>query len=640
MQSCSIIDQQADSIEFAAGPTLTKTIHDLHKILDPHETPRKTALAQALHGLCLDGWVMPAVNLLPYYPNGSPNDGREQTPPSDILSAFIPQYLRGKCEPSNEACPQESSQTSKDNGDRYPGVPNIKAPPRPANLLEKQNPLCYIGDFPVTLAEDWTDKNGTIWGVLRVNLASQEYQKPRSDRFCPHCGAMGTLGKHSEKTITLVYITVRHKPYRVIVTVPVWRCTKCRSIRREPIPFRFGNTRLTQQVFDDFKAEFTDLHHKGSMHEIALRYHISDQRVAQLLDYINYHSKDAFAIALPIERRRSNITQITECNFLPPDFPINVMLIDEVALRRRDFITIVINPLTRQLLFYAPGRGADAIYKLNEWSNGQIAPDAKVATDMSAVFMATLRKFIPSATFVNDRFHHMRNARRHLNWEIKTVVSLLKAQGRVDDAAFLSDHETIGVLFTPDLGKLNPELKERYDKAIALHERLQLIRDCYIELYMGFESKTIEEARAHMLQHLLICDQLQEIRIAASPSKIKQQTALSDYLIENGLKPKPAPDPGASAPLSIRNAKYNKTGKNKQSGNYCPAARLGNTTLEHLDELLNYVQDRLTTGPIEGFNNLLKVLKRASFGVKRLDRFMCRLKLIYESNFDLGELAA
>ena len=105
MQYCSIIDQQADSIEFAAGPTLTKTIHDLHKILDPHETPRKTALAQALHGLCLDGWVMPAVNLLPYYPNGSPNDGREQTPPSDILSAFIPQYLRGKCEPSNEACP-------------------------------------------------------------------------------------------------------------------------------------------------------------------------------------------------------------------------------------------------------------------------------------------------------------------------------------------------------------------------------------------------------------------------------------------------------------------------------------------------------------------------------------------------------
>ena len=216
----------------------------------------------------------------------------------------------------------------------------------------------------------------------------------------------------------------------------------------------------------------------------------------------------------------------------------------------------------------------------------------------------------------------------------------MKAQGRVDDAAFLSDSQTKRALFTPDLGKLSPELKERYYKAIALHERLQLIRDCYIELYMGFESDTIEEARTHMLQHLLICDQLQEIRIAAAPSKIKQQTALSNYLIEIGLKPKPEADPRASAPLSIRDAKYNKTGTNKKSANYCPAARLGNTTLEHLDELLNYVRDHITTGPIEGFNNLLKVLKRASFGVKRLDRFMCRLQLIYESNFDRCALVA
>ena len=97
MQYCSIIGNHADSIEFAAGPTLTKKIHDLHMILAPHKIPSKTALAQALHGLCLDGWGMPAVDLLPYYPNGSPNDGREQTPPSQILSAFFPQYLRGKC---------------------------------------------------------------------------------------------------------------------------------------------------------------------------------------------------------------------------------------------------------------------------------------------------------------------------------------------------------------------------------------------------------------------------------------------------------------------------------------------------------------------------------------------------------------
>ena len=105
--------------------------------------------------------------------------------------------------------------------------------------------------------------------------------------------------------------------------------------------------------------------------------------------------------------------------------------------------------------------------------------------------METIRKHISDAICVNDRFHHMRNARTQLGWEVKTVASLLKVQGQVDDAAFLSNRDTIRALFTPDLDKLKPELKERYDKAIALHERLLLILDCYIELRMGFESKTI-----------------------------------------------------------------------------------------------------------------------------------------------------
>ena len=141
-----------------------------------------------------------------------------------------------------------------------------------------------------------------------------------------------------------------------------------------------------------------------------------------------------------------------------------------------------------------------------------------------------------------------------------------------------------------------------------------------------------------MNQHLLFCDQIQEHHIAAAPSKFKLQTTLSDYLIEQGLKAKPEPDPEAFAPLTIRHAKYNHAGTTKKTGRYCPAATLGSTSLEHLEELVSYVGTGLTTGPIEGFNNLLKLLKRVSFGVKRLDRFMCRLKLVYERDIDLDAL--
>ena len=73
MHYCSIIDKNADLIKFAAGPTLTKSINDLRRFLVSHELPRESPLVRALHGLCLAGWGEPTANLLPYYPNGSPN---------------------------------------------------------------------------------------------------------------------------------------------------------------------------------------------------------------------------------------------------------------------------------------------------------------------------------------------------------------------------------------------------------------------------------------------------------------------------------------------------------------------------------------------------------------------------------------
>ena len=640
MQYCSIIDQHADSIEFAAGPTLTKSINDLRRFLVSLEPPRESPLARALHGLCLAGWGEPTANLLPYYPNGSPNDGREQTPPSQILSAFFPQYLRGKCEPSNEACPQEDSSTCKDNGDLYPGVPNIKAPPAPADPSVRLNPFSYIGNFPATVVDDECDRNGKVWGIIEVDLTTDECQKDRSDRFCPHCGAMGTLGQHKKQTIDLVYVTVSHKPYKLRVTIPVWRCSKCGAIRREPNPFRFGRTKLTKQVVRDYAREFVEYGFKGSVHALAIRYNISDQRAAKLIDFFGMKSRAAFASPLVIERLRNKISQLTDCNFIPPTQPMVCLLIDEIATCRQEFITVVISGKERKFYFYAPGRGAEGMHKLVAWGGDMIPEDVMAATDMSAVFLPTLRKYRPDGTYVNDCFHHLSNAKKHLRYEVKTVASLLDSAGRKDDAAYLRDRKTKRVLFATDIEALSEEDRARFDKAIALHERLPLIRNCYVELYSGLMAQSVEEAMEHMQKHMLCCDQVQELRIAAAKGKIKQHTALSDYLIEKGLKPKPEPDTDASAPLTIRNAKYNKPSSAKSSGRYCPAATLGSTTLEHLEELLNYVRVHITTGPIEGFNNLLKVLKRSSFGIKRVDRFMCRLKLVYEQDFDLDALVA
>lgn len=130
----------------------------------------------------------------------------------------------------------------------------------------------------------------------------------------------------------------------------------------------------------------------------------------------------------------------------------------------------------------------------------------------------------------------------------------------------------------------------------------------------------------------LCCDKLQELNHSVHPERVKLRTELTDYLIEQGLKPKPAPDPEANKPITLRHAKYNspKPPKTKGSAHYCAAATLGYTTLTHFEELLNYVRYHVTTGPMEGANNLIKRLKSSSFGIKRFPRFYYRFKLIYE----------
>ena len=538
----------------------------------------------------------------------------------------------------------KTGMTGRFNGDKYPRVANIQAPTEETRkalceATDKQDLLesRLIGDGYLALkAQDDVIKNGVNYRVYEVDLTSKEYQKPREERCCPHCGAKGTLGQHRKKTIELKSGVENGKPYITRVTYPVWRCTKCKAVRSEPIPFRFQGTRLTIDLVRNYLSEFTEKHSKSSVHELSRNHFINDHQGAALIDFVSHQT---FACPVDVERSRSNITQFIECNFLVPLEVRTCLLIDETALKRRDFVTAFIDPLTRHFLYYAKGRGAAAIHEFVEKFKGVIAADVKVSTDMSAVFMSTLKQYFPDLIGVYDRYHHMHNAKEKLEIEVKILASLLAAADRSDDAKHLRSPLTQYTIFALDLTTFTTEERQAYDKAMAIEE-VAMIRGAYIELHNMFESQTVAEARAHMDQHLLFCDQIQEHHIAAAPSKFKQQTTLSDHLIERGLKAKTELDPEASAPLTIRHAKYNQVGTTKKTGSYCPAATLGSTSLEHLEELVNYVGTGLTTGPIEGFNNLLKLLKRVSFGIKRLDRFMCRLKLVYERDIDIEALLA
>ena len=59
--------------------------------------------------------------------------------------------------------------------------------------------------------------------------------------------------------------------------------------------------------------------------------------------------------------------------------------------------------------------------------------------------------------------------------------------------------------------------------------------------------------------------------------------------------------------------------------------KLAHTLNDHRQGLLAYFKHRISTGPLEGLNNKIKVLKRQAYGFRDLTYFKLRLYFIHET---------
>ncbi len=64
-------------------------------------------------------------------------------------------------------------------------------------------------------------------------------------------------------------------------------------------------------------------------------------------------------------------------------------------------------------------------------------------------------------------------------------------------------------------------------------------------------------------------------------------------------------------------------------------AKLANTLDEHRPGLLAWFAHRISTGPLEGLNNKIKVLKRQAYGFRDMTYFKLRLYFLHEAQLTL-----
>lgn len=255
---------------------------------------------------------------------------------------------------------------------------------------------------------------------------------------------------------------------------------------------------------------------------------------------------------------------------------LDMLGLDEIALKKghRDFVALA---TTRQadgqikLLSVLPDRRLETVEAfLRSIPEELRATIGEVCTDRYEGYTSAVKKVLPQAKIVVDRFHVAEAYRDGADQLRKQVQRELKAE--------LSEEEYQGLkgtmwLFRRDPQGLSPEERRR----------LALLFECAPDLKRAYDLR-------------------------------EQLSAIFDTAHTK-----------ASATAAIQ--RWMK--RVRSSGLSCFNHFL--VTLENwLDEITNYFVNRLTSGFVEGFNNKVKVLKRRCYGITNITHLFQRLYLDLE----------
>ena len=255
---------------------------------------------------------------------------------------------------------------------------------------------------------------------------------------------------------------------------------------------------------------------------------------------------------------------------------IKVLGLDEIALKKghRDFVALVTTRLADgqlKLLGVLPDRKQETVEKfLLSIPKGLRRTVREVCIDMHEGYASAIKKVLPQARIVADRFHVAKNYR--------DCADKLRIKAQRELKAGLSQEQYEALKGTMWLFRRDPQELDKEEV-----EQLALLFECAPDLKQAYDLR-------EKLTGIFETEHTKESGTAAIKRWIKSVSS---------------------------------------SGLRCFNSFL--TTLENwLDEITNYFVHRQTSGFVEGFNNKVKVLKRRCYGITNLTHLFQRLFLDLE----------
>lgn len=247
--------------------------------------------------------------------------------------------------------------------------------------------------------------------------------------------------------------------------------------------------------------------------------------------------------------------------------------IDEINLGKgHRYLTIVLDLLTGAVVFVGDGKGVDALKPFWRRLRRTRAKIKAVATDMSAAYIRAIRDNIHRAVHVFDHFHVIKLYNDKLSAFRRQLFHELSARGQ-------KLLKGIRWLLLKNPENLDPRRQEpqRLQRALRLNEPLAIV------YYMK------EDLRQIWLQ----------------PNKHLAGLALNDWLVQA-----------------------------RTSGIHM-LEQFADTLDEHQKGILNYYDYPISTGPLEGTNTKIQLMKRQAYGYRDYEFFKLKILGAHEMKYAL-----
>jgi transposase len=248
--------------------------------------------------------------------------------------------------------------------------------------------------------------------------------------------------------------------------------------------------------------------------------------------------------------------------------------IDEISIGRgHKYLTVVLDLDSGAVVFIGDGKGADALRPFWKRLKRARAKIWAVAIDMSPAYISAVRNNLPNAAIVFDRFH---------------VVKLF-----------------------------NDKLS-------------QLRREMYREATELMHKKVLKGTRWLLLKNPEnLDDTKKELKRLQEALKMNQPLATAYYMKED-LRQVWEQENKKEA----RNLLFNWIYYAEDTG-IRMLKEMAKTLAAYSEEILNYYDYPISTGPLEGTNTKIRVLQRQAYGFRDTEFFKLKILALHEAKFKL-----